>query len=190
MCTGNAFTGSGRSLGRGTADVLTLGVTAVARKKCKACDHPMSEHQGAMTNVRQQAAATSAAVSPARWVKTDDGRYRYWTGDRWTDYYADGPYPSAQKIEAARLAMTDGPPRWRQQPDGRFRWWSGSVWQNDYTRDPDGEIEYNAIEAASSAPTAPAASVADELKKMADLHASGILSDEEFAAAKKTLLGL
>ena len=33
-------------------------------------------------------------------------------------------------------------------------------------------------------------SAADEIKKLAELHAAGILTDEEFAAKKKQLLGL
>jgi membrane protease subunit (stomatin/prohibitin family) len=49
--------------------------------------------------------------------------------------------------------------------------------------------------AAQQAPQAAAATPAStdvtaELQKMADLHASGVLSDEEFAAMKKKLLGL
>ena len=44
MCAGNAFTGAGRSMGRGAANVATLGVAALARKTCKQCGHPMSEH--------------------------------------------------------------------------------------------------------------------------------------------------
>ena len=36
---------------------------------------------------------------------------------------------------------------------------------------------------------APAKDVTAELQKMADLHKSGVLTDEEFAAAKKKLLG-
>ena len=36
---------------------------------------------------------------------------------------------------------------------------------------------------------APTKDVTAELQKMADLHKSGVLTDEEFAAAKKTLLG-
>jgi hypothetical protein len=35
-----------------------------------------------------------------------------------------------------------------------------------------------------------AVSAADEIKKLAELHAAGILTDEEFAAKKKQLLGL
>lgn len=35
-----------------------------------------------------------------------------------------------------------------------------------------------------------AASAADEIKKLAELHAAGILTDDEFAAKKKQLLGL
>ncbi|MBO0811185.1 MAG: SHOCT domain-containing protein [Microlunatus sp.] len=33
-------------------------------------------------------------------------------------------------------------------------------------------------------------SVADKVKQLADLHAAGILSDEEFAAAKAKALGI
>ena len=44
---------------------------------------------------------------------------------------------------------------------------------------------------AEKAPSAPSpASVADELKKFADLHSQGILTDEEFASKKKQLLGI
>ncbi len=43
---------------------------------------------------------------------------------------------------------------------------------------------------AQQAAAAPSANVTDELKRLADLHASGVLSDDEFAAAKKKLLGL
>jgi membrane protease subunit (stomatin/prohibitin family) len=47
--------------------------------------------------------------------------------------------------------------------------------------------------AAPAAPAAPAAAppkdVTAELQKLADLHKSGVLTDEEFAAAKKKLLG-
>lgn len=41
-------------------------------------------------------------------------------------------------------------------------------------------------------PPAPAAGagVAEELKKLADLHTQGVLSDEEFGAAKSKLLGI
>ena len=42
--------------------------------------------------------------------------------------------------------------------------------------------------AAAAAP--PAGGIDAELKKLADLHKQGILTDEEFAAAKKKLLGI
>jgi len=47
---------------------------------------------------------------------------------------------------------------------------------------------------AAAAPAAPAAAPADDttakLQELANLHAQGILSDEEFAAAKKKALGI
>lgn len=39
-----------------------------------------------------------------------------------------------------------------------------------------------------SRPMCPATSTADELVKLAELHKSGVLSDQEFAAAKARLL--
>jgi multidrug resistance efflux pump len=46
-----------------------------------------------------------------------------------------------------------------------------------------------AMAAAPPAATAPAKDVTTELQKLADLHKSGVLTDEEFTAAKKKLLG-
>lgn len=50
-----------------------------------------------------------------------------------------------------------------------------------------------AQQAAAAAPAAPAAPAGDDLtaqlEKLASLHTSGVLSDEEFAAAKAKLIG-
>ncbi len=46
-----------------------------------------------------------------------------------------------------------------------------------------------AAPAAPMAPMAPTKDVTTELQKLADLHKSGVLTDEEFSAAKKKLLG-
>jgi len=51
-----------------------------------------------------------------------------------------------------------------------------------------------AAQAQVSAPAAAPAATEDEttaqLKKLAELHSSGILTDDEFAAAKKKVLGI
>ena len=44
--------------------------------------------------------------------------------------------------------------------------------------------------AAQEQAAAPATDTSAELKKLADLHAQGVLTDEEFAASKKKLLGI
>jgi multidrug resistance efflux pump len=50
--------------------------------------------------------------------------------------------------------------------------------------------QQGAAEAQAAAPaSAPAKDVTAELQKLADLHKSGVLTDEEFTAAKKKLLG-
>ncbi len=45
-------------------------------------------------------------------------------------------------------------------------------------------------QAAPTAATAPAKDVSVELKKLAELHNSGVLTDQEFADSKKKLLGI
>jgi hypothetical protein len=40
------------------------------------------------------------------------------------------------------------------------------------------------------APTEAVSTDADQLQKLADLHASGVLSDDEFTAAKAKILGI
>jgi hypothetical protein len=43
---------------------------------------------------------------------------------------------------------------------------------------------------APAPPTAGPTDVSVELKKLADLHTSGVLTDQEFAESKKKLLGI
>ena len=49
--------------------------------------------------------------------------------------------------------------------------------------------QQGAAEAMAAAPAAPTKDVTAELQKLSDLHKSGVLTHEEFAAAKKKLLG-
>jgi len=46
------------------------------------------------------------------------------------------------------------------------------------------------LQEAQQQAAAPATDTTAELKKLADLHAQGVLTDEEFAASKKKLLGI
>ena len=53
------------------------------------------------------------------------------------------------------------------------------------------EQQYEAPPPAPPAPAAPAATDdASEIERLASLHASGALTDEEFAAAKQKILGI
>lgn len=58
--------------------------------------------------------------------------------------------------------------------------------------DADQEVgaEAHAADAAPSVPPASGGDDLDQLQKLADLHAAGILTDEEFAAKKAQILGL
>ena len=52
-----------------------------------------------------------------------------------------------------------------------------------------GQEEYGYQEAAPAAPAAPSADPIAQLKQLGELHAQGVLTDEEFAAQKAKLLG-
>ncbi len=52
----------------------------------------------------------------------------------------------------------------------------------------DAELQQAQQQAAAPAPAS--TDTTAELKKLADLHAQGVLTDEEFAASKKKLLGI
>ncbi len=57
----------------------------------------------------------------------------------------------------------------------------------------DGAAQQKAASEAAVAQAAPAPAAVDpteQLKKLAELHDQGIISDEEFAAAKKKALGI
>jgi hypothetical protein len=64
--------------------------------------------------------------------------------------------------------------------------------ENEY-RDADQDQRISGLEqqqAAAAAPQSAAApSMADQVSQLADLHNQGVLSDDEFAAAKAKLLG-
>lgn len=96
MCTGHAFTGAGRSAARGTMDLMTLGVTALARKKCKACKHPMSEHRAQVQQVQVVTPLTPLTQSsgpPPGWYADPELRadLRWWDGTRWTEHTQFNP---------------------------------------------------------------------------------------------------
>ncbi|MES1170198.1 MAG: SHOCT domain-containing protein, partial [Leifsonia sp.] len=102
----------------------------------------------------------------------------------WTDYYT--MYPNDAAAVQRTMMSLSNPPKWVKQDDGRLRWWAGEHWSDSWKDDPDAVV---ATPVAAVAET-PATSAADEIKKLAELHAAGILDDEEFAAAKKKALGI
>jgi len=69
----------------------------------------------------------------------------------------------------------------------------GQAQDEEYEEDDQGEQQYDAPPPAPPAPaaTAPAADDAtSEIERLASMHESGVLSDEEFAAAKAKVLGI
>ena len=69
---------------------------------------------------------------------------------------------------------------------------SGNVARRQAARHADDQPQYE--QAPAAAAPAPAAPAADDsmvqLQNLAALHAQGVLSDEEFAAAKAKILGI
>jgi hypothetical protein len=66
---------------------------------------------------------------------------------------------------------------------------AGAAVAHHHNRKEDEEYEQQQEQAASQPQYAPApASAADELEHLAQLHASGVLTDDEFASAKAKVL--
>ncbi len=212
LCTGNAFTGVGRNMSRGMANIATLGIAAAARKKCGLCDHPMSEHE---EWVRQQAAsnpprwvyfngvyrwfdgtATTNYQAPseqappplvgqgAQWFRVGADTFQFWTGWDWKAWYAD----HANAAYPDPSAPASWLPGWYAEGT-RYRYWSGATWTDDWS---DGERTgrpSSAERVRSRSEPAQASFSAEELMKFVEMHRQGILSDAEFAAVKARLLG-
>lgn len=70
-----------------SADVATLGVTAIARKKCKACSHPMAEHHAQVQQVQVVMVPQVQAPpsTPPGWYQdpTDSRAMCWWDGQQW-----------------------------------------------------------------------------------------------------------
>lgn len=58
----------------------------------------------------------------------------------------------------------------------------------DFGKDAQSGAEPGAEPSVTSAPSMDTASVADEIRKLGELREEGLLSDEEFAAAKRRLI--
>jgi len=66
--------------------------------------------------------------------------------------------------------------------------------QQKYAQQDQAQYDAQMAQQAAAAPAAPAPTAADEqmaeLQKLAQLHSAGVLTDEEFAAAKAKALGI
>lgn len=67
---------------------------------------------------------------------------------------------------------------------------SGRVAHKQNQKYADQAAEQQAAAAPAAAPAAPADDTTAKLTELANLHAQGILSDDEFAAAKAKALGI
>lgn len=104
-------------MGRAAADLSTLGISALARRKCRVCAHPMGEHK---TEVQT---ATAAGTAPG-WYPVPGGE-RYWNGSKWMSHFR------ASVPQDAPTAPTSPPPGWYLE-SGRQRWWDGQRWTDHY----------------------------------------------------------
>ena len=173
MCTGRALTGMGRSLGRGVADWSTLGVSNLARRKCKQCSHPMSEHQ---------------VSNPGQMYGAPEPRQMYGAPD--TTVQASVPL-GLQAVPV--IAAKPNPDRWVPQADGSFRWWAGDHWTAHFSADPtspDPTLMQSIVEPIQAALPAEVSGPDHfaQIRQLAELRDAGILTEEEFATKKAEIL--
>jgi hypothetical protein len=122
LCSpGNAFQGFGRNLGRASANLATLGVSALARRHCRACEHPLSEHH-----------------DPARFGPAPSNVRNGQITFREAAYALQQPVAAPhQPPGIAPRPVTTAPPGWYPAEAGRLRWWDGQQWTNHYARPQD-----------------------------------------------------
>jgi type II secretory pathway pseudopilin PulG len=91
--------------------------------------------------------------------------------------------------EATKPITTE--PGWYADPGNpaQVRWFDGRQWTSHVQVTPPPPPPLHVGTATPSVPPPRGASVADDLAKLADLHEKGILSNDEFEAAKARILG-
>jgi len=67
---------------------------------------------------------------------------------------------------------------------------SGRVQRRQAAKWDEQDSQQYAQQAAAAPPPAPEDDATAQLKNLADLHAQGVLTDEEFAASKAKILGI
>lgn len=203
-CTNSAVGEGARRAGRGTTALLTLGgseLVMAGTRNCRACGHKLSLHG----DFGRQAEISPAAApfSDSARVSTDPGRTLE-AADR-LDAKAAKLETKADALEAeARdcdetktLGKLDAKnkrslaQRYRNEAAGKKRTAESyrAAIDNDWGQSPtDLADPPSQADASPFATPAPPDALTEQLTRLADLKASGALTDDEFSAAKARLL--
>jgi hypothetical protein len=193
-CTNSAAGEGGRKAGRAMAAMMTGGLSEGARLatgNCRACGHKMSLHaQVIATSTPAPSPASAGSPAVPAW-SPDPASDRALAND--LDEKAAKEQAKAEEWEAIAASCDESKFRGRVQAKNarvaaqRFRN------EEAKTRQRAANLRSSPLTDAPApvAPSAPetATDLTEQLARLAELKASGLLSDEEFASAKGRLLG-
>lgn len=165
-CTNSGLGEGGRKAGRGLVALATGGLSEGARlatANCRACGHKMSLHNAAERDGRRDdRRASNRAKNEAALG---------WVAGKVKGALAPTPPPPPPVVAS--------PSGWYPDGDGNLRWWDGGQWTE--------QIQGASSDAGASIDSAE--DVVVQIERLGALHAQGMLTDDEFAAAKARLLG-
>lgn len=197
-CTNSAVGEGARKAGRAYVALATGGLSEAARagtRNCRACGHKMSLHTpvAAVTPVPVVVPTPPAASAPPSLSSLASGDPR--TAAEWLDGQAEKAQAKAAEWEA-KAASYEGKINGKMRAANarktaerlrkiaeRQRERAENAWAQ-----VDVAIEESLVIESGSTPEA-APDLSEQLARLAELNASGALTDEEFAAAKARLLG-
>ena len=203
-CTNSAVGEGARRAGRGSAALLTLGgseLVMASTRNCRACGHKLSLHGDFGRQVQTPPSATPSIGSAPK--SADPGRTRE-AADRLNakaaklETKADALEAEARDCDETKaLGKLDAKnkrslaQRYRSEAAGKKR--TAETYRaaidNDWRQSPTDLAEPpNQADASPFATPLPTDTLTEQLTRLADLKASGALTDDEFSAAKARLL--
>jgi hypothetical protein len=158
-------------------------------RDCKKCTNSSIANFGRDSG-RASAAILSIGISELARVGTKNCRI---CGHKLSLHQAIDYVQPRQTVASPAVSAFTAPAAWYAEPGtGRRRWWDGTRWTiyaEEWGQPAPAEVE-GPLTTLNGGDTSAATDVEQRLAVLAALHSTGALTDDEFSAAKRAVLGL